>query len=114
MIVKFLRRPKSGDVGEAEIYGKRMLIDGIVKENLGGKIKVVEDCKTEEERLEALKKWFRIRLTNEERTGIQGWGTELRGGGSECVMAGLKQREEVSEIYRGDGGKLTWRGLARD
>jgi hypothetical protein len=56
----------------------------------------------------------RIRLTNEERTGIQGWGTELRGGGSECVMAGLKQREEVSEIYRGDGGKLTWRGLARD
>jgi hypothetical protein len=99
MIVKFLRRPKSGDVGEAEIYGKRMLIDGIVKE---------------EERLEALKKWFRIRLTNEERTGIQGWGTELRGGGSECVMAGLKQREEVSEIYRGDGGKLTWRGLARD
>jgi hypothetical protein len=43
-------------------------------------------------------------LTDEEKTGIQGWGTELKGDGSEGVMAGLKHRKEVWEIKRGDEG----------
>jgi arylamine N-acetyltransferase len=104
IVVKFLRRPKEGADGDEEIYGKRMLIDGVVKENVGGKTKVVEDCKTETERLGALEKWFGIMLTDEEKTGIQGWGTELKGDGSEGVMAGLKHRKEVWEIKRGDEG----------
>jgi arylamine N-acetyltransferase len=113
IIVKFLRRPKLGADSEEEIYGKRMLIDGVVKENLGGKTKVVEDCKTEADRLAALGKWFGITLTEEEKTGIQGWGTELKGDGSEGVVAGLKKRKEVWEIKRGDGGQLAWRGLSQ-
>jgi hypothetical protein len=35
-------------------------------------------CKTEDERMEALEKWFGIRLTEEEKQGIRGWSTELK------------------------------------
>jgi arylamine N-acetyltransferase len=117
IIVKFLRRAKSdadSEDCEQEIYGKRMLINGVIKENLGGKTKVVEDCKIEEERVKALEKWFGITLTEEERTGIHGWGTELRGDGSEGVMAGLEKRSELWEIQRGDEGSMRWRGLAHN
>jgi hypothetical protein len=34
-------------------------------------------CKTEEERVQALEKWFDIHLTYEERKGIMGMVTEL-------------------------------------
>jgi hypothetical protein len=82
MVVKFLRRRKQDEDGDANaeevIYGKRMLVDGIVKENLGGKTKIVQVCGTEEERVEALGKWFGIGVTEEQRKGIVGWCTELR------------------------------------
>lgn len=77
LVVSFLRRAKED--GEQEVYGKRMLVDGVVKENLGGKTKVVQVCGSEEERVEALREWFGIRLTEEERKGIKGWRTELKG-----------------------------------
>ncbi|KAH8727488.1 arylamine N-acetyltransferase 2 [Phaeosphaeriaceae sp. PMI808] len=86
IIVKFLRRSKGTndcENNDQEIYGKRMLINGVVKENLGGKTKIVEDCKTEEQRLDALEKWFGLRLTADEQAGIRGWVTELKGV-SEC------------------------------
>ena len=41
LVVLFLRRGKEDGSGEEEVYGKRMLVNGIVKENLGGKTKVV-------------------------------------------------------------------------
>ncbi|RYP71229.1 hypothetical protein DL771_004921 [Monosporascus sp. 5C6A] len=46
-------------------------------ENLGGRTRVVQECKTEEARIEALDGCFGIRLTEEERLGIRGWVTEL-------------------------------------
>jgi hypothetical protein len=49
-----------------------------VKENLGGKTKVVQECQTEAERVEALKTWFGIRLSEEEINSIRGWHTELK------------------------------------
>ncbi|KAF1974415.1 cysteine proteinase [Bimuria novae-zelandiae CBS 107.79] len=80
LIIKFLRRPKEGGRdGEQEIYGKRMLVNGVVKENTGGKTKLVQECKTEAERVEALEKWFGMRLSDDERTGIVGHVTELKG-----------------------------------
>jgi hypothetical protein len=78
MVVMFLRRRvEGGKEGEEEVYGKRMLGMGIVKENLGGKTKVVQECRTEDERVEALKTWFGITFTTEERDGIRGHFTEL-------------------------------------
>ncbi|KAI1739468.1 hypothetical protein F4680DRAFT_421682 [Xylaria scruposa] len=73
--IKFLRRTR--DDGAEEIYGKRMLVDGLVKENLGGKTVVIYECKTEEERVAALQKYFDIHLTKEEESAIKGWRTAL-------------------------------------
>lgn len=77
VIVKFLRRANADVPGEEEIYGKRMLVNGTVKENLSGKTVVVQECLSEQERIGALKKWFGIALTDEEREGIRGHVTEL-------------------------------------
>ena len=80
LVIKFLRRRKEGgEEGEEEIFGKRMLVNGTVKENLGGKTKVVQECTVEEERIGALEKWFGMRFTEEERLGIVGYVTELKG-----------------------------------
>ncbi len=67
----------TGYTDDHEVYGKRMLVNGTVKENLDGKTKVVYECRTEADRIEALKAWFDIELTEEERHSIQGWRTEL-------------------------------------
>jgi arylamine N-acetyltransferase len=72
VIVKFLRREN-----EDEIYGKAMLIDGVVKLNTGGRTSVAKVCKTEQERIEALKEYFGITLTEEQKEGIRGRVTEL-------------------------------------
>jgi arylamine N-acetyltransferase len=112
IIVKFLRRPKSGaEAGEddQEIYGKRMLVNGVVKENLGGKTAVVEDCKTEEQRLAALENWFGMSFTQEEQDGIRGWGTELRGDGSEGLIARQGQVAESWEFRRGRDWTREWK-----
>ena len=55
-----------------------MLVNSIVKENLGGKTKIVEECKKEEDRIWVLKEWFGITLTEQEREAIKGWATELK------------------------------------
>lgn len=77
LIVKFLRRPCGKDSDEYEIYGKRMLVNGTIKENLGGKTQIVHECRGERDRLDALKAWFDIELTDEEKEGIRGWTTDL-------------------------------------
>ena len=78
LVIKFLRRRKQGDENAYEVCGKRILVDGVVKENLGGKTRVVETCASEDDRVAALGRWFGIELTEEERRGIVGWRTELR------------------------------------
>lgn len=84
--VKFLRRERTMTSGkpsaENMIYGKVMLVNGEVKENMGGKTSTVKTCLTEGERVEALKSHFGITLTNDEIEGIRGTVAELpRGGG---------------------------------
>ncbi|KAI1862935.1 hypothetical protein JX265_008981 [Neoarthrinium moseri] len=75
LINKFLGRPT--DDGEMEIYGKRMLVDGVAKENLGGKTQIIEVCNTEAERTAAIAKHFGILLTEDESNAIRGWRTEI-------------------------------------
>lgn len=76
IIVKFLRRDdENGGVGE--IYGKLMLVNGDVKENQGGRTRLIRACKTESERLEALREVFGMTLTKEEQDGIKGRVSEL-------------------------------------
>ena len=86
LVIKFLLRradaDADGDGGEEEVYGKVMMVDGAVKRNLGkGKTEVVRVCESEEERVEALKEYFDITLTEEEREGIRGREGELVGKG---------------------------------
>lgn len=70
IVVKFLRT-------ENQISGKVMLAGHQVKQNTGGKTSVVATCKTEREKIDALKKYFGITLTAEEQEGIRGLVTEL-------------------------------------
>jgi hypothetical protein len=56
-----------------------MLVNGEVKRNDGGRTRVVQVCKTEEERVKALRDHFAIELPEEEINGIKGMSTELPG-----------------------------------
>ncbi|OMP81585.1 Arylamine N-acetyltransferase [Diplodia seriata] len=79
LVVKFLRRDREGGgpAETGEIYGKLMLVHGEVKENLGGKTRLVRSCKSEPERLEVLRDVFGMTFTEEEQAGIRGRVSEL-------------------------------------
>ncbi|KAH6648574.1 hypothetical protein BKA67DRAFT_575225 [Truncatella angustata] len=78
LIVRFLGRVKETSNGsDWEIYGKRMLVNGVVKENLGGKTQTLLECRTEAERVLALDAHFGIMLREEEALSIRGRGTDL-------------------------------------
>ena len=73
LVVKFLER-------EGKIVGKLTMANDVIKRNDGeGGTRVVTICVTEEERVAALHKEFGIWLTEEEKMGIRGWKTELKG-----------------------------------
>ncbi len=75
LIVRFLR----GEKEEEGIVGKVMLVNAEVKRNDGGKTKLVMTCKTEEERVKALKEHFGIELAEEDINGVRGRNVELLG-----------------------------------
>ncbi|KAH7132373.1 arylamine N-acetyltransferase 1 [Dendryphion nanum] len=78
IVIRFLYR--EGERGEREVCGKRMLVGDVVKENLGGRTRVVHVCESESERVEWLETFFGIRLSEGEKEGIRGWRTELGAG----------------------------------
>lgn len=63
------------DKAGEEIVGSMTLFEGGIKQSIGLDRKVVKECKTEEERIKALKEIFDIALTDEEKQGIP---SELR------------------------------------
>jgi arylamine N-acetyltransferase len=67
--------------GDGEkVYKKMILVDGTVKENspeTGGRTKVKLLCQNEDERLAALKEYFGMEFTDEEKQAIRGTFTEL-------------------------------------
>lgn len=60
-----------------EPIGAVILVGGEVKRRLQGISEVVETCKNETERIQALKRWFDIDLRDEEIRGIQGMASDL-------------------------------------
>lgn len=84
LVVKFIRGQARGDGAhgtpdDVAVVGKVMLADDTVKKNMGGKTEVLLQCRTEAERVEALKQHFDIHLTDAEKQGIKGFVTELKG-----------------------------------
>ncbi|KAH7018301.1 uncharacterized protein B0I36DRAFT_368330 [Microdochium trichocladiopsis] len=83
LVVRFLRKEGEDDdkgQGAGGIYGKRMLVNHEVKENLGGKTTVIRTCTSEAERVAALRELLGIELTDEEVQGIKGSKVEIAGG----------------------------------
>lgn len=87
LLVKFLRS-SDGDDGDDDdgdehegsinrIVGKIMMVNGTIKRNMGGKTEIVQECRSEVERIEALKRYFDVSLTQQEIEGIKGTVTEL-------------------------------------
>ncbi|KAI9877940.1 MAG: N-terminal acetyltransferase [Pleopsidium flavum] len=62
---------------DQEVVGTVMLVGNEVKRRIQGKTELLITCKTEEERVQALEKWFDIHLTDKEKTGIMGMVTQL-------------------------------------
>ena len=62
-----------------EIVGEMILTGSEVKRRIKGETAHLMSCKSEGERVEALESWFGLRLTGEERRGIRGTVTELKG-----------------------------------
>lgn len=58
-----------GEAGK-NIVGNVTLFEDTFRETIGANKKVVRQCKTEEERVEALKEFFDIELSEEEKEGI--------------------------------------------
>ncbi len=77
LVIRFLRG--IDEQGNEKIIGKVMLVDGEVKRNDGGKTSVFRVCRTEGERIDALREEFGITLTEEERSGVKGRNVELLG-----------------------------------
>ncbi|KAF2814450.1 arylamine N-acetyltransferase 1 [Mytilinidion resinicola] len=88
LVVKFLMAREGDEEMRAElraegkgkggVYGKVMLVGGDVKVNTDRKTRVVKRCETEAERVKALREWFGMSFTEEEREGIRGHVTELK------------------------------------
>ena len=62
-----------------EIVGEMILTGSEVKRRIRGETEHLMSCKSEGERVGALERWFGLRLTAEERRGISGTVTELKG-----------------------------------
>ncbi|KAL0929906.1 arylamine n-acetyltransferase 1 [Colletotrichum truncatum] len=78
LVVKFLRQKKvEADTDEQTICGKKMMVNNVVKQNLGGKTEIVQICATEESRISALEGFFDIKLMESEKAGIQGSALRL-------------------------------------
>jgi arylamine N-acetyltransferase len=58
------------DEAQENIVGNLTLFEDTIRETVGSEKKVVRECKTEEQRLEALKELYGIEIADEEREGL--------------------------------------------
>ena len=72
--IKYPRGDWQGhEASEVNIVGKVMLVNNVVKVNMGGKTQVVHQVNLEDERRQALYDYFGIRLTEGQFQSIEGW-----------------------------------------
>ena len=64
---------------EGEVVGTLILVGGDLKKRIKGITEDLMAFKIEEDRVQALEEWFGIKLGDDERAGIRGMVTELRG-----------------------------------
>jgi hypothetical protein len=71
VVVKFVRNGETGELplleGEGQgdgvsVVGKIMMVNDVIKLNMGGRTRVIDSYETEEGRFAALQKWFSITL----------------------------------------------------
>jgi hypothetical protein len=62
-----------------DVVGVVTMVGGKVKQRIGCNSETLVECTSEVERWEALEKWFGIVLGEQERLGIRGLSTELKG-----------------------------------
>lgn len=88
LVVRFLRKGEPIKLCQAKdwerdeeqdvnVVGKVMLVNNLIKVNMGGKTQVVHEFNSEEDRLQALREYFGIDLTQEEVQSIDGWDMAL-------------------------------------
>jgi arylamine N-acetyltransferase len=75
--VQFSARPNLPLEQDITIVGKVMLVNNVIKANLGGKTHIVCTLDSEEGRRQALRDYFGISLTDEEAQSIRGWDMAL-------------------------------------
>jgi hypothetical protein len=73
VLTKFILDPEVNN-----ITGCFILFERSLKRRLGDKTEVLAELKNEEERVDALKRYFDIELTERERGAIRGTVTELK------------------------------------
>lgn len=61
-----------------EVIGTVILENGRLRRRIGNKTEEVADWKSERERVEGLKDWFGMRLSEKEREAIKGTVTALK------------------------------------
>ena len=59
-------------LADDKIVGNNTLFQGTVRETIGSERKVLKECTTEEERVQALAEIFDVTLTDEEKNAISG------------------------------------------
>lgn len=75
VVVKFIRNGETGGLpllegegegmqgnGEAFVVGKIMMVNNVIKLNMGGRTRVIDSYEDDEGRFKALKRWFSISL----------------------------------------------------
>lgn len=58
------------DEAKEKIIGNNTLFKDVIRETIGSNRKLVKECKTEEERVQALAEIFDVKLTEDEKNGI--------------------------------------------
>lgn len=66
------------DESEREIVGQYVMPGKEVKRRMNGQTEVLENLQSEDDRVQALAKWFGMHLREDEIKGIEGLGSQIK------------------------------------
>ncbi|KAI9829449.1 MAG: N-terminal acetyltransferase [Phylliscum demangeonii] len=85
---------------EETVVGVIILAGEIIKRRYKGRAEVLMTCGSERQRVEALEKWFDIRLTAEEQRGIKGMVSEIHRSTTLAGRAGIAEVADIKSAER--------------